>query len=234
MFCAVPCPVRRWEPRLRVRMLLCFPLLGLLLGGLWGLLGLLLRRVGGGTVSAAALAVCPYLLTGFIHLDGFMDCCDAILSRRDRDERRRILKDSHVGSFAVICIGILLLLGYAVQTELAAREDAPLLLFAGISCAARCPSAFAVLRLPLLPTSGYAADFRPEKAGFFALAELALVAAAAVVLCGRAGFCTLFAALGASLAIRWGFRDLGGMSGDISGLGVTVGELCGAAALAFL
>ena len=48
-------------------------------------------------------------LTGGLHLDGLMDTCDAIFSRRDRDTRLRILSDTHAGSFAVMgCIVILL------------------------------------------------------------------------------------------------------------------------------
>lgn len=33
-----------------------------------------------------------------------MDCCDAILSRRDLRERQRILKDSTCGAFRVIAL----------------------------------------------------------------------------------------------------------------------------------
>ena len=48
-------------------------------------------------------------LTGGLHLDGLMDTCDAVFSRRDRDTRLRILSDTHAGSFAVMgCVVILL------------------------------------------------------------------------------------------------------------------------------
>ena len=35
-------------------------------------------------------------------MDGLMDSCDAIFSRRDRETRLKILSDTHAGSFAVI------------------------------------------------------------------------------------------------------------------------------------
>ena len=35
MFCAIPCPVKLWDEKARPRMLSCFPLLGLVVGGLW-------------------------------------------------------------------------------------------------------------------------------------------------------------------------------------------------------
>ena len=105
MFCAIPCPRKVWDSEKYPRMLLSLPLIGLLIGALWALAGLLAVKLG--LLGAALMAVLPALLSGFIHLDGYMDCADAILSRRDRETRLRILKDSHVGSFAVIAFGIL-------------------------------------------------------------------------------------------------------------------------------
>ena len=51
------------------------------------------------------------------------------------------------------------------------------------------------------------------------------------VLCGAAGLAPLAAAAGYCLAVWRGFRQLDGMSGDISGFSLTVGELAGAAVL---
>ena len=68
-------------------------------------------------MAGAVLAGWPWLATGFLHLDGFMDSCDAILSRRDLEERRRILKDPHTGSFAVISLVILTILSLGAFYE---------------------------------------------------------------------------------------------------------------------
>ena len=87
-------------------MLVCLPLVGLLVGGIWAGAWLLLRGAPG-PVRAAVCAAAPWLVTGFMHLDGYMDVCDAVLSRRDLPTRRRILKDSHCGAFAVICMVLL-------------------------------------------------------------------------------------------------------------------------------
>ena len=45
-------------------------------------------------------------------------------------------------------------------------------------------------------------------------------------------FAPLMAAAGYGLAVWYGFRQLDGMSGDISGFALTVGELWGAVTLA--
>ena len=110
MFLAIPCPFPRWREEARVQMSACLPLIGGMLGGLWALLAWGLVRLScPPAVTALLLAAFPWLCSGFIHLDGFMDVCDAVLSRRDLEQRQRILKDSHCGAFAVICVCLLVL-----------------------------------------------------------------------------------------------------------------------------
>ena len=58
-----------------------------------------------------------------------------------------------------------------------------------------------------------------------------LAAAIAVPLVTDHSFAPLAAAAGYGLAVWYGFRQLDGMSGDISGFGLTLGELAGAAVL---
>ncbi len=93
MFLAIPCPFPRWRESARGRMLMCLPLIGLVEGGLWALLVWLLAKLclpeALGALCAAAF---PWLVTGFLHLDGYMDVCDAVLSRRDLATRQKILE----------------------------------------------------------------------------------------------------------------------------------------------
>ena len=110
MFCAIPCPCKIWDEDARDKLLWCLPLVGLEIGLLWWSLGLLCRFLGlSQAVSGIALCAMPFFATGFIHLDGFMDVTDAVGSCRDLAKRREILKDSHVGSFAVIGVVLLIL-----------------------------------------------------------------------------------------------------------------------------
>lgn len=237
MFFAVPCPYRKWDDALRGAMLLCFPLIGALIGGIWAAVSwLLMRAACPPLLTAVFLTAVPFLLTGFIHLDGFMDCCDAILSRRDLEERRKILKDSRTGSFAVICIVLLLL------TEVSLFDAADLtggrrLYLVLIPVVSRLCSAAAVFGLEPMPGSSYAGEFRRNLRPWYAptvMAALIAVTGGMIALGGPVGFCGLLAAFGAGLAIGQGRRQLGGMSGDISGYAITIGELCGIAALALL
>ena len=108
MFLAIPCPFRRWDEAARGRMLGFLPLIGLIVGAIWAAAAHLCTALNlPSAVRALILCALPWLVTGFLHLDGFMDVCDAVLSRRDLETRQRILKDSHCGSFAVICMILL-------------------------------------------------------------------------------------------------------------------------------
>ena len=108
MFLAIPCPFRRWDEAARGRMLGFLPLIGLIVGAIWAAAARLCTALNlPSAVRALILCALPWLVTGFLHLDGFMDVCDAVLSRRDLETRQRILKDSHCGSFAVICMILL-------------------------------------------------------------------------------------------------------------------------------
>lgn len=235
MFWIVPCPVKWWDERARKGMLLFLPVIGLLIGLVWALCAWLRERYLPGLLGAGALTVIPFILSGFIHLDGYMDCSDAVLSRRDLDTRRKILKDSHVGSFAVVTLVILFLLEYSVFAGYTLGKKLWLL---PLVCAApRAYSIWRVLTVKPLPGSSYErmfADGVPAWARGSALGILGLLVIVPPLLFGRAGLCSFFGALGACLTIWYIRCDLRGMSGDISGAGITVGELCALAALALL
>ena len=64
-------------------------------------------------VKACITVIIPIAVTGGFHIDGFLDTADALASYRSNEKKLEILKDPHIGSFAVIsfCVCILLMLG---------------------------------------------------------------------------------------------------------------------------
>ena len=156
MFLTIPCPKKIWRESARRKMLACLPLIGLIVGGIWALcawLGSFLPQ----PLAALLCAAAPWLITGFMHLDGYMDVCDAVLSRRDLETRQRILKDSHCGAFAVICLALLVLCQWAVFLSAEALPLWPLTL---IPAASRACAALAVLTLRPMSSSQYSAMTR--------------------------------------------------------------------------
>jgi adenosylcobinamide-GDP ribazoletransferase len=89
-----------------------FPLVGLFLGaalvGIDWSLGFFLPS----SIVNVVIIIALMLLTGALHVDGFIDTCDALFGRRTAEERWQIMSDSRVGAFGVIGAICLLLLLY--------------------------------------------------------------------------------------------------------------------------
>lgn len=212
------------------------PAIGLIIGVLWAVLCVFFVWIGTPFFLISFLiAFVPFALSGFLHLDGFMDCCDAIMSRRPLQEKQQILKDSHCGAFAVISLAFMVLAYFVcAASALNGGIDFPDLCM--IPVASRAVAGLNVLLRKPIGHSQYAqgkgsSDDRQKKR--VALA----VAAQLVVFCGAGLF---FAndllpsaiVVGAVMAVTYvaavyAKRQLGGMSGDIAGYSIVWGELAG-------
>ncbi len=227
MFCAIPTP-QVWDERARDKMLLFLPVVGLELGLIWWALAYVCRMLPP-LMAALILSIYPYFATGFLHLDGFMDVTDAVRSYRGLERRREILKDSHVGSFAVIGIVILLLSQFVCFASMSEAVDHRVFIF--IPAVSRCCSALAVTVLKPMSTSQYAAQENPKSHAAVLLAMLAAFLLGGFLLCGRQAAALLGVLIGYGFALRRGYRSLEGMNGDIAGYALSIGELCGAAVI---
>lgn len=234
MFCSIPCPSRVWDEKARSKMLMFLPVVGLEIGLIWWGLSWLCGVLNvPELVRGLVLCVCPYLLTGFIHLDGFLDVTDAVCSWRDLERRREILKDSHVGSFAVVWCAFLLIAGFAFFSSVPEEANRWCLML--VPVVSRCCSAMAVLKLKPMSTSQYAQNMETPKWHVPALAVLAVLCVVIGFLCwGKYGFVLIGVLAGYGLALRRSYRSLEGMNGDISGYCITISELCAAAVFALL
>lgn len=233
MFCAIPFPRNIWDEEARDKMLLFLPIVGLEIGGIWAVLAWLCQLLNlPALVTGLILCAYPYIVTGFIHLDGFMDVTDAVKSWRDLERRREILKDSHVGSFAVIGIVLLMLAQFALFASAAA--DAHYLILIFIPAVSRWGSALAVTVLKPMSTSQYA-DQKKPKSHIVGLTVMACIfVAAGFLLCGKYGFALVGCMAGYALALRRAYKSLDGMNGDVAGYALTIGELCAVAVYALI
>ena len=232
MFCAIPAP-QAWDEKAKDKMLLFLPIVGLEIGALWAALAWLCRLLNlPALVAGLVLCAYPFLITGFIHLDGFMDVTDAVKSWRDLERRREILKDSHVGSFAVIGIALLMLAQFAFFSSAPAEANSLILIF--IPAVSRCCSSLAVTGLKPMSTSQYADQKKPKSHIVAWSIMLCIFLAAGFLLCGKYGFALVGCLAGYGLALLRAYRSLDGMNGDISGFALTVSELCAVAVYALI
>lgn len=233
MFCSIPFPGNIWDEKARDKMLLFLPVVGLEIGAIWAFLAWLCKVLNLPVlVKGLILSVYPYLVTGFIHLDGYMDVTDAVKSYRSLERRREILKDSHVGAFAVIGIVLLLLAQFAFMAS--AKENADLRILIFVPAVSRCCSALAVTALKPMNTSQYADQKKPKSHIVILISMTALFVTAGFLCCGHYGFVLLGCLTGFGVALRKAYKSLEGMNGDISGYSLSVAELCAAAVYALI
>lgn len=154
-FCSLPCPVKRWDNDCKSLMLGFLPAIGLVIGLIWAAIYVGLVYLGFPfLVVSFILTFLPFALCGFMHMDGFMDCSDAIMSRRPLEERQRILKDTHTGAFAVIS-AIFMILGYFAFVSTAASMGMDFVNIVIITILSRSVSGLEVLLSKPLGTSQY-------------------------------------------------------------------------------
>ena len=241
MFLWIPCPSKKWDDTKVKNMLLWLPVIGIIAGALWYLVFFLFDTFGKGVgaVAAAVLTVFPWLITGFMHLDGYMDCADAALYFGTKERKLEILKDSHVGSFAVIAAVILGILQFAafLQIGVNAPGFAQMRVLIFIPALSRCFSVENLFWLKSLSTSEYANMPMKEKRRYRvvpALESLACFAAVFYLCRAYAFFAVLIGMAVEELIIIYLRKNLGGFSGDVSGAAITAGELACLIALAFI
>ena len=114
----IPVPQVEWTEENRRYAMCFFPLIGAVLGLiLWGWLALCDALRIGAFLRGAIAALLPLLVTGGIHMDGYMDVTDALASWQPKEKKLEILKDSRVGAFAVMGCAAYMLLSAALLSE---------------------------------------------------------------------------------------------------------------------
>lgn len=201
-----------------------FPLVGLGIGGLLAGLDVAARQVLPLPVVGALLLAALLVLTRALHTEGFLDACDGLLGGHDRKSRLAILRDSHVGAFAVIGGACLLLLKWTLLAGMPEAERLGLLvLFPSLS---RFAMVATMAFFPYARSQGLGTAFQVW-ASWRQLAFAFLTAAVAGgLLLGLAGLLLLAIATVVAVGLGlWFRRLLGGMTGDTYGATNEVAEV---------
>jgi adenosylcobinamide-GDP ribazoletransferase len=110
----IPVPLwREASPEEVGRSLSYFPLVGLIIGLILVVLNWLLGLILPPAVVNGLLIAAMVLLSGALHLDGFIDTCDGLGGHRTVEDRWRIMHDSRAGAFGIVGAVVLLLVKYA-------------------------------------------------------------------------------------------------------------------------
>lgn len=196
-----------------------FPVVGLLLGLLLVGLERGVREVFPVYLTSALLLVFLVIVTRGLHLDGFMDVCDGLFGGYTPERRLAIMKDTHVGAFAVAGVACLLVLKYAALLSLLSLGGSgkvwALLLFPMLS---RWAMVIVLGAFPYARAQGLGSPFH-QGGVRLATALAAMVATVAAILLGGIGGAGMF--VGVSLLVwllgRVMANMLGGLTGDAYG-----------------
>ena len=226
----------RWHEDCQGWLATMLPLIGVLLGLLWWGIAEAAHALLPQLLAAVCVTLAIPLLTGFLHLDGYMDVSDALLSRRPREDKLRILKDPHTGAFAVISLLALFLLLLGAADGLLSG-GLPLAAIIFLPIVSRSLAGWAMMSLTPISQSGYGRmSYEAATKGrrVFTLACLILSTACAFVFRWQSGVACIIAACAFALACWRAVRALGGMNGDVAGWSICWAEVAGLLALACL
>lgn len=193
-----------------------FPLVGLVIG-------FLLAAVNYGLfyietplfLRVTLLLLAEIIITGGLMYDGFMDTADGVFSARSRERMLEIMKDSHVGSNAVLAIIILLLLKIAAYLELSGETLTWVLLT--MSVATRTFMVVFIVNFPYARKEGIGHMFTKYAKSFYTYIAFA-VCAGIIAACGLQYLAVAGICFTVTLIIAQYLKtQLGGLTGDTYG-----------------
>lgn len=222
MFSILPMPQITWDEKSYKYILLAFPWVGLLCGCFFVLV---LEICGFFGFSNLFISVCllltPIIFTGGIHLDGYCDTIDAKSSYQNMEKKLEILKDPHIGAFALMGLLCYFFLQFSIFYDLEkTSEYYPV--FVVIFVISRCFSGLLLVLLPTASTSIMVRDTKEKSSEI--LVQVVLVFYLLLVFLGLflwnirlflgVFLCSIF------VIFSWfygTFRKFGGVTGDLCG-----------------
>lgn len=214
------------------------PLVGIGIGLASGIVLLIAAELWNETIAAMLAVATSIALTGALHEDGFADTFDGFGGGFTVEKRLAIMKDSRIGTYGALALGLNVALRIAALAALTPWEGMTALI--AVHAAARAVPAWVMTRLT------YSGDVSAMKVAYaesrpridelqlglifvlLAILPLTLISAPAVA------FGALLGVALATLLALWARRLIGGYTGDVLGAieqTFEIGFLLGVAAL---
>lgn len=225
----IPVPNFEWNEKNMKYAICFFPVVGFLIGALvWVFSGLFATFKTSAFFASAILTCIPLLVTGGIHMDGFADTVDALSSHMPREKKLEILSDPHCGAFAVIYIGIYLILNTAFLYEIYRLGNLPVL--CPVYVLSRCISALCAVNLPNARKNGMLSSYTKNansKTVNAVMIPAVLICSALIIfispVCGAVALC--FGAVWIFAYCKTVKNQFGGVTGDTAGFFLQMFEL---------
>lgn len=228
MYSKIPMPKTEWDKE-NMKYAFCFlPLVGAVIGALTYLFGTYGEKIAGnGAFYTILLMMIPIFVTGGIHVDGLLDTSDALNSYKPKEEKLKILKDSHAGAFAIIVGICYFFIQFGAYSELT-PEMLPVLSLSFIL--SRAFSALSVVSFRMAKNTGLAATFSEmaikKRVQITMLLYILVCSAAMIVLHPVYGMCAVCITVLDFVYYRhMAYKQFGGVTGDLAGFYLQTCEL---------
>jgi adenosylcobinamide-GDP ribazoletransferase len=208
---------------------LVFPFVGATVAGVLAIIFLLFKDWASPVFFGAVATAVPIMITGGIHMDGFADTCDALSSHQDKAEKLQIMKDPHVGAFALIYVCLVMIIQLGAYAQLFLSPNYLVMVLIGFVLS-RSLGALNVLKLPCAKKDGLAATFSMNGANKIVTRVLLIYI---IVISGW--ILWIQPLIGAGLLVllagfHWLFRQMvlkqfGGITGDLAGFYIQLVEM---------
>lgn len=238
IYSKIPVPIFEWKDKEMKYNLIFFPWIGAVIGGLLYGWNILATYASIGKMAYVLIGVAlPLLITGGFHVDGYMDTMDAFHSYKPKEDKLKILKDPHIGAFAVIMLAVIGLIYTAAFSEI---DDRFIKLFSVGFVVSRALSGIAVILFPSAKQDGMLHTFSKtaKKNGqgavlTFLVIQFLIASGVLIWLNIIAGACLILVSLAVFIYYYAKTKkELGGITGDTAGFFVVVVETSMAIVLA--
>ncbi|MDR2442675.1 MAG: adenosylcobinamide-GDP ribazoletransferase [Deltaproteobacteria bacterium] len=203
-----------------------YPLVGVVLGAFSVLAFWFWQNLGlPDPITAVFIVAFQVILTRGFHLDGVADTADALLSHKPLEKRFEILKDSHLGTFGVTAVVLDIILKISFITLISPYPIAATAIFLYPIWGRVTASVVAVLSKNARPGPGL--GFNMVEYSCFRELFLAILTTTLISLIfGASTFLTsLLVLLFSLILIPIWHKSLGGVTGDLLGASLEIGEI---------
>lgn len=229
MYSRIPMPQVRWNEENKRYALCFFPVIGIVIGMLQIGLRYLCDYSGIGQGMYAAIAVgIPVIITGGIHLDGYMDVHDAMGCMGDKDRKLEVMKDSRIGAFAAIYLVLYFVVQFGIFYEI--KKINQICVIAFVFVVSRAMSGLAAVTFKAAKRGGTLNSFsKPAHKNITIVTEVAFIMISCVLMIYISfvgGVCAMMGCFVTFLYYRvFSYKEFGGITGDTEGYFLQLCEL---------
>ena len=213
----IPIPWRREvRPQELGHSIAYFPVVGLIIGLILAGLSLLFSLILPSAIVNALLILSLVMISGVLHLDGFVDTCDGIAGHKTTEDRWQVMHDSRAGGFGIVGVVLLLLVKYVSLNSI--PEPSLIMTLVLMPVVSRWAMVYAVFAYPYARPSGLGKVFK-QGASWLRFTMATLIAlAVAVILAKLLGLVIMFLVWAITVAMSAYLKSkFSGLTGDTYG-----------------